>query len=70
MRGYQLDPHQPVGGVIAEDADQQIVQLNLQKGNEVPPRPAQPKTALRPLLRLTVFTPYCPAMRNNFKTIA
>ena len=41
MRGYQLDPHQPVGGVIAEDADQQIVQLNLQKGNEVPPYSAE-----------------------------
>ena len=41
MRGYQLDPHQPVGGVIAEDADQQIVQLNLQKGNEAPPYSAE-----------------------------
>jgi len=41
MRGYQLDPHQTVGGVIAEDADQQIVQLNLQKGNEVPPYSAE-----------------------------
>ena len=41
MRGYQLDPQQPVGGVIAEDADQQIVQLNLHKGNEVPPYSAE-----------------------------
>lgn len=36
MQYFQLDPNALIGGILAEDADQQIVQLNLQKGNEVP----------------------------------
>ncbi len=37
MKVYTLDPNILIGGVVAEDCDQQIVHLNLQKGNEVPP---------------------------------
>ncbi len=37
MKVYSLDPNALIGGIIAEDNDQQIVHLNLQKGNEVPP---------------------------------
>ncbi len=37
MKVHSLDPNMLIGGVIAEDCDQQIVHLNLQKGNEVPP---------------------------------
>ncbi len=37
MKVHSLDPNILIGGVIAEDDDQQIVHLNLQKGNEVPP---------------------------------
>ncbi|MDO1510928.1 MULTISPECIES: hypothetical protein [Neisseria] len=36
MKQYTLDPHALIGGVIAEDNDQQIVQLSLQKDNEIP----------------------------------
>lgn len=41
MQGYQLNPQETLGGIVVEDADQQIVQLNLQKGNEVPPYSAE-----------------------------
>ncbi len=37
MKIHTLDPNMLIGGVIAEDDDQQIVHLNLQKGNEMPP---------------------------------
>lgn len=37
MKAYQLDAQALIGGVLAEDHDQQMVQLNLQKDNEVPP---------------------------------
>lgn len=37
MKAYQLNAQALIGGVLAEDHDQQMVQLNLQKDNEVPP---------------------------------
>lgn len=36
MKQYSLDPLALIGGVIAEDNDQQLVQLSLQCGNEIP----------------------------------
>ena len=36
MKAYALDPNALLGGVIAEDADQQITHLHLQKNNEMP----------------------------------
>lgn len=36
MKQYILDPKALLGGVIASDSDQEIVQLALQKGNEIP----------------------------------
>lgn len=36
MKLFQLQADALIGGVLLEDADQQIVQLNLQKDNEVP----------------------------------
>lgn len=37
MQYYALDPNALLGGILAEDESQQIVQLALQKGNEIPP---------------------------------
>jgi len=37
MQQYTLDPKALLGGIIVEDNDQQIVQLALQKDNEIPP---------------------------------
>lgn len=37
MQYYALDPNALLGGILAEDETQQIVQLALQKGNEIPP---------------------------------
>ena len=37
MKQYTLDPKALLGGVISSDADQEIVQLSLQKDNEIPP---------------------------------
>lgn len=37
MKHYALDPKALLGGVIASDADQELVQLSLQKDNEIPP---------------------------------
>lgn len=36
MKAYRLDHNALLGSVIAQDMDQQIVHLNLQKDNEVP----------------------------------
>ncbi len=36
MKQYTLDPQALIGGVIAEDNDQQLVQLSLQRDNEIP----------------------------------
>ncbi|OSI15504.1 hypothetical protein [Neisseria dumasiana] len=36
MKQYTLNPHALIGGVISEDSDQQLVQLSLQKNNEIP----------------------------------
>ena len=36
MKQYTLDPRALIGGIIAEDNDQQLVQLSLQKNNEIP----------------------------------
>lgn len=36
MKQYTLNPQALIGGVIAENNDQQLVQLSLQTGNEVP----------------------------------
>ncbi|ASK28283.1 cupin domain-containing protein [Neisseria chenwenguii] len=36
MKQYTLDPKALLGGVIASDNDQEIVQLSLQKDNEIP----------------------------------
>lgn len=36
MQRFELDPAALIGGILTEDDDQQIVQLNLQKNNEVP----------------------------------
>ncbi|WP_416190575.1 hypothetical protein [Neisseria sp. CCUG12390] len=36
MKQYTLDPNALLGGVIASDNDQEIVQLSLQKNNEIP----------------------------------
>ncbi|MCP1660254.1 hypothetical protein [Neisseria perflava] len=36
MKQYTLDPKALLGGVIASDNDQEIVQFSLQKNNEVP----------------------------------
>lgn len=37
MKHYKLDPKALLGGVIAQDDDQELVQLSLQKDNEIPP---------------------------------
>ncbi|UOO81015.1 hypothetical protein LVJ83_08475 [Uruburuella testudinis] len=37
MKQYILDPKALLGGVIARDDDQELVQLALQKDNEIPP---------------------------------
>ncbi len=37
MKHYILDPKALLGGVIAQDDDQELVQLSLQKDNEIPP---------------------------------
>jgi len=36
MQQYTLDPKALLGGVIHSDIDQEIVQLSLQKDNEIP----------------------------------
>ena len=36
MKQYTLDPKALLGGIIAQDNDQEIVQLSLQKNNEIP----------------------------------
>ncbi|PSJ79924.1 hypothetical protein [Neisseria iguanae] len=36
MKQYTIDPKTLLGGVIASDNDQEIVQLSLQKNNELP----------------------------------
>ena len=36
MKHYELDPKALLGGVIASDGNQEIVQLSLQKDNEIP----------------------------------
>ena len=36
MKQYTLDPRALIGGIIAEGNDQQLVQLSLQKNNEIP----------------------------------
>ena len=36
MKHYELDPKALLGGVIALDGNQEIVQLSLQKNNEIP----------------------------------
>lgn len=36
VKQYTLNPQALIGGVIAENNDQQLVQLSLQTGNEVP----------------------------------
>ena len=36
MKHYELDPKALLGGVIASDGNQEIVQLSLQKNNEIP----------------------------------
>lgn len=36
MQQYTLDPQALLGGVIHSDIDQEIVQLSLQKDNEIP----------------------------------
>lgn len=36
MKQYTLDPKALLGGVIASDNDQEIVQLSLQQNNEIP----------------------------------
>lgn len=36
MKAYTLDSNALLGGIIAEDNDQQIVHLHLQKDNEMP----------------------------------
>ena len=41
MKQYTLDPKALLGGVISSDADQEIVQLSLQKDNEIPPYEAE-----------------------------
>ena len=37
MQQYTLDPKALLGGISVEDNDQKIVQLALQKDNEIPP---------------------------------
>ncbi len=37
MKQYILDPQALLGGIIAQDDDQELVQLALQKDNEIPP---------------------------------
>lgn len=37
MQCYTLDPKALLGGVFHHDNDQELVQLALQKGNEIPP---------------------------------
>lgn len=37
MKHYILDPQALLGGIIAQDDDQELVQLALQKDNEIPP---------------------------------
>lgn len=37
MQTFTLDPQALLGGVFYQDADQELVQLALQKGNELPP---------------------------------
>lgn len=41
MKQYTLDPKALLGGVIASDDDQELVQLSLQKDNEIPPYQSQ-----------------------------
>ena len=36
MKQYTLDPKALLGGIITQDNDQEIVQLSLQKNNEIP----------------------------------
>lgn len=36
MKHYTIDPQALLGGIIASDIDQEIVQLSLQKNNEIP----------------------------------
>ena len=36
MQQYTLDPKALLGGIIHSDIDQEIVQLSLQKDNEIP----------------------------------
>lgn len=37
MQQHTLDPKALLGGVVSSDADQELVQLSLQKDNEIPP---------------------------------
>ncbi|MDO5638820.1 MAG: hypothetical protein Q4G28_03040 [Neisseria sp.] len=37
MKQYILDPQALLGGIIAQDDDQELVQLALQQDNEIPP---------------------------------
>lgn len=41
MKQYTLNPKALLGGVISSDTDQEIVQLSLQKDNEIPPYEAE-----------------------------